>query len=633
MHHFPRIMSLKGHWDDHTRWLNRFPGKLFRLICMAVLTVAIAIGGVPTGIPASWGQLPSLPTPTTTPRQSTTSPPDNVQRLGSIEVTTVQFDGENLFKIASPTVRDRTNPGNVVPVEVRAEQIEANLERVIQDDLSVSRRGINATTNYELETLEVYPSTLNGANVIFVKDARHPEPLQILTVTQADADYYGLPLTDTTEYMRDRINSELRESLAERSAETLEEKFERSLLILVGMVIASLVLWLGQTHLRARERSLTTQLKTATTPTEAEMAGEGSQSVRANLRQQFSWQRRLAILAFFRWLLLGGIAVIWIMGTSIILAKFPWTRQLGTQVQSIPLKLILVWFVVGLLNRLSDTGLAYLAKVWHEHYFFGDGDTQRKSSRISTAINALQGLKTFLIAIIGITWALGVIGLPIGSVLAIGGIIAFAISLGFQNLVKDVVNGFLILLEDQYAIGDVIAIGTESGLVENVNLRITQLRNGEGQLITIPNSSIVQVRNLTRTWSRVDFAIDLAYDTDIDSALDVLRQVGDQLYAEPEWRDRILESPTVLGVDQLSHMGMQVRIWIKTQPGQQWLVGREFRRRVRVALAQHGIEIGKPQQDLWQKQSPLDLDEGQGGDRDGHESGSRNDGKHLRTEN
>jgi small conductance mechanosensitive channel len=147
------------------------------------------------------------------------------------------------------------------------------------------------------------------------------------------------------------------------------------------------------------------------------------------------------------------------------------------------------------------------------------------------------------------------------------------------------------LIEDQYAVGDVIQIGNKSGLVENLNLRVTQLRNGEGQLITIPNSNITDVSNLTRLWSRIDFSIVIAYENDPKKVLDILKEVSQQLYREPEWRERLPEPPQVLGIDDLSHTGMLMRVWIKTAPMEQWSVGREFRLRVRQAFEANNIQI------------------------------------------
>ncbi|MGL5833705.1 MAG: mechanosensitive ion channel family protein [Waterburya sp.] len=235
--------------------------------------------------------------------------------------------------------------------------------------------------------------------------------------------------------------------------------------------------------------------------------------------------------------------------------------------------------------------------------FFTIADAQRKSLRISTTISAIKGLKTFVIWAIAIGWVLQSLGVPIGSVLAGGAIIAFALSLGFQNLVKDLINGCLILWEDHYGIGDVVVIvntsgGKTAGFVENMNLRVTQLRNEEGRLITIPNSAIAQVENLTRIWSRVDFTIEVAYKTNLKIVLALLQEIAQQMYNDPQWRNCLLGLPEVLGVDNLAHTGMTIRVWIKTQPLQQWAVGREFRLRVRLAFEEYDIQIGIPQQTI-----------------------------------
>nr|WP_277876660.1 MULTISPECIES: mechanosensitive ion channel family protein [unclassified Leptolyngbya] len=215
--------------------------------------------------------------------------------------------------------------------------------------------------------------------------------------------------------------------------------------------------------------------------------------------------------------------------------------------------------------------------------------------RSTTIAEALKGLITFVLVMVGIIWTLDLFSVPTSSILAGGAVIGLAISFGSQSLIKDLVNGCLILVEDQFAVGDVIQIDQQSGLVENLNLRVTQLRNSEGHLITIPNSTIANVCNLTRLWSRIDFSIVVAYENDPKRVLDVLKQVSQQMYDDPQWRDRIPELPEVLGIDDLSHTGMLVRVWIKTAPMEQWSVGREFRLRVRQAFEANQIQIGKPQ--------------------------------------
>ncbi len=173
---------------------------------------------------------------------------------------------------------------------------------------------------------------------------------------------------------------------------------------------------------------------------------------------------------------------------------------------------------------------------------------------------------------------------------------------------KDLVNGFLILLEDQYAIGDFITTSTAAGIVENLNLRVTQVRGPDGRLITLPNSLIEQVDNLSRTWSRVDLTIDVAYDTDIDHALRVVRHVAHTLAADPLWQQDILNPTEMVGVEAVTHAGISIRIWIRTRPLQQFPVAREYRRRLRLAFEQEGITIGVPQQVFMER----DLNQGKG---------------------
>jgi small conductance mechanosensitive channel len=180
------------------------------------------------------------------------------------------------------------------------------------------------------------------------------------------------------------------------------------------------------------------------------------------------------------------------------------------------------------------------------------------------------------------------------SLLAFGAVAALALSFAAQSLVKDLVNGFLILLEDQYAIGDLVTTGTTTGIVENLNLRITQIRGEDGRLVTLPNSLIAQVENLSRTWSRANLLIDVAYGTNVDEALWVVHETAHVMANDPEWRSAILNPVEMLGVEAMSHAGLTLLIWIRTRPLKQFLVAREFRRRLRIAFDQAGIAIGVP---------------------------------------
>ena len=145
-------------------------------------------------------------------------------------------------------------------------------------------------------------------------------------------------------------------------------------------------------------------------------------------------------------------------------------------------------------------------------------------------------------------------------------------------------------------------MGDFSGLVENINLRITQLRDAEGRLITIPNSEITIVANHSNQWSRADVSIPISYDTDIDKAIAIIDRLGAEMMSDQKWQRIIWESPQILGVESFSDRGIIIRVWIKTEPLKQWEVAREFRRRVKIAFEQAGMPIPLPQQQIWLEQ-------------------------------
>lgn len=538
-------------------------------------------------------------------------PPADVRRFGSIEVTWVNspLDNKRLFEIASPTVSDRS-PGagsENIPVEERVGEIEAKLSRAFLNIL-------------DQDTLSIQVAELNGATVIGVTDQDYTRPLIITTVTDIDADYYGKPIDELADEWRgiiiDEFNRKFEEFSGDALVNTLRNNFE-ILLALIALTIVSAVL---KRLISKRQKVLKHQKRDLNIPPQdqedlvdpqenasADAEDERSDAALVQQREQFldglkqthNLDRRLAFWGSLQWIFFWGVVLAWCIGIFVILRRIPYAARLSGGALAIPLQLLTIWFFTGLAVRLSHRIIERLSTNWQEQEvieFLNLGDAQRRKLRISTIAGATKGLITILILLVAILSVLTTLGVPAGSVLAIGGLFGFALSFGSQNLVKDFVNGFLILAEDQYAIGDVIDVGSASGLVENLNLRVTQLRSGDGELVTIPNSAITEVKNATRSWSRVNFSIEVSYESDPEQALSVLREVAQTIYEEPDWQDKILAPPDVLGIDSVSHSGMTITTWIKTAPLQQWAVGREFRLRVREALEDHGINIGIPRQ-------------------------------------
>jgi small conductance mechanosensitive channel len=179
----------------------------------------------------------------------------------------------------------------------------------------------------------------------------------------------------------------------------------------------------------------------------------------------------------------------------------------------------------------------------------------------------------------------------IGPLLASVSVVGLAISFGAQSLVKDIISGTFILIEGQFGIGDVIKIGETGGLVEKMTLRSTVLRDLNGAVHIIPNGEIKQVSNLTKSWSRAVLDISIAYAEDVDHIIDLLRRTCADFEADPHWGPLLLESPEVLGVENLTETGVTVRMIAKTLPLKQWEVSRELRRRIKKRFDEESIQL------------------------------------------
>ena len=529
-------------------------------------------------------------------------PPEGVVRYGNVEAITVEspLSDTTLFTIASPTVYDRSPDavGDRQTVEQRAEEIQAKLLLLIQRPM-------------DSESLVFEVSQLNNVAVIDVKDNQFPRPLVLLSVTEFDADFNGQPIDELADQWRGILEDELRNGLKK-----LPDDQRRVNHILLGLLLLTTGLVALKYGLSKRQKPLRRQkkaLRAAAAPEpDTVPGGEPAATLDApavqartafvqRLQQVFTLDRQLAALDFLQWLLFWLMMLAWYSGFLWVAGVSPYLIRNQFKFLDVLLSLLLIWFLTGLAIRVSRhlIDIDIVIHRWNPFNrvdFLDFGDAQRHELRSSTIAGAAKGLVTIAIALFGLLSALNEMGLPTASVVAIGSLAGLAITFGSQNLIKDLVNGFFILAEDQYAIGDVIDLGSQTtGLVENLNMRVTQIRSGKGELITIPNSAITQVRNLTRSWSRVEFAIDVAYHTNPDQALAVLRAVAHGLYTDPAWHDKILAEPTVLGIDSVSHSGITITTWIQTEPAQQWTVGRELRLRVRNALEANGIEIGIPQ--------------------------------------
>jgi small-conductance mechanosensitive channel len=197
------------------------------------------------------------------------------------------------------------------------------------------------------------------------------------------------------------------------------------------------------------------------------------------------------------------------------------------------------------------------------------------------------------------------LGFDIGPILAGAGILGLAVGFGSQSLVKDIVSGFFLIMENQIRIGDVVKIANVSGQVEKMTLRIVILRDIEGIVHAIPNGEITTVSNMTYGWSRALIDIDVAYKEDIDKVMEVLKQIGDNLVHDEKFDKMITDDPIILGVDSLGESGVSIRVLFKTIPQKQWEVAREYKRRVKNEFSRLGIEIPFPHKTVYLRQEAI----------------------------
>ena len=247
--------------------------------------------------------------------------------------------------------------------------------------------------------------------------------------------------------------------------------------------------------------------------------------------------------------------------------------------------LILTWLALRLAKRFS-AGLIRLIIRKKE-----DEEFQKRTTTLGNIVR--YALISIIVAISGIT-VLREVGIDTGPILATAGIGGLAIGFGAQSLVKDVISGFFILMEDQIRVGDVVEIGGKSGSVEKISLKTTVLRDLAGNVHYVPNGQISVVTNMTKEYSRYVFEIGVAYKEDVDEVMEIIKKIDEEMRHDPEFKDDILEPIEVLGVDQFADSAVIIKARTTTLPIKQWRVAREFNRRIKKRFDELKIEIPFP---------------------------------------
>lgn len=236
-------------------------------------------------------------------------------------------------------------------------------------------------------------------------------------------------------------------------------------------------------------------------------------------------------------------------------------------------------------------------------------DTLEAEKRINTLINIIYAILRIVLLGILIMIVMVKFGVNIGPLLASVGILGLAVGFGAQELVRDYISGFFILLENQVRTGDVAIINGTGGLVESIEMRTITLRDVSGTTHIFQNGKINTLSNMTKEWSAIVLNIGVAYKEDVDKVMRIMKEVGDDLKNDPDFSERIIEPIEVMGLDDFADSALVIRARIKTKPIQQWSTGREYRKRLKKAFDKNNIEIPFPHTTVYwgEEINPLNL--------------------------
>ena len=274
--------------------------------------------------------------------------------------------------------------------------------------------------------------------------------------------------------------------------------------------------------------------------------------------------------------------------------------------------LVLSWVLVRITRRqIPRTAKAYTAAREADDARNGRQDLskdqqvsralrlERSRQRAQTLGSVVASLLAGLIWFVAFLLILDQFGVSLAPLLAGAGVVGIALGFGAQQMVKDFLAGVFIVMEDQYGVGDIVDLGEANGTVERVSLRVTRLRDINGVVWYVPNGEIRRVGNSSKLWSTALLDIDVSYETDLDHAGLLLKTVADELWQEQNEKLTIITEPEFVGIQSFGADGITLRLSARTEPAEQWAVGRELRRRIKLAFDEAGIDIPFPQRDIW----------------------------------
>jgi small-conductance mechanosensitive channel len=258
----------------------------------------------------------------------------------------------------------------------------------------------------------------------------------------------------------------------------------------------------------------------------------------------------------------------------------------------IPILVIIV--LACLINKLAQIIIPIIIQRFMKIRGKGKKAIEEVNKRASTLSGFSMNAVSVLLILLSLFMILSEIGIDIGPLLAGAGVLGLALGIGAQKLIGDLINGIFIVLEDYYGKGDVVRLANIAGVVEDVNIRRTVLRDLDGIVHIIPNSEVQIASNFTKHWARVNLNISVGYGEDLDKAIEVINKVGNELAGDKYFKPMLISPPQVLRVDNLGDSGIEIKIIGDTKPMKQWEITGELRKRLKKAFDEAGIEIPWP---------------------------------------
>ncbi|HUA09560.1 MAG TPA: mechanosensitive ion channel family protein [Candidatus Acidoferrales bacterium] len=462
--------------------------------------------------------------------------PTPTPRASLFATAPVVIDGAVVLRVtalASP-------PPGAMPIESRLFLIDGAIAQLLAVDPE------NNETIYSPASLKIGIDQEGNEYALVATDDRHRSPLPVLTVTEDDARRNGTTPKELATQWQAMLQQAVRQALERRQP----EEIHRSLSLIAYGAAALLVLTIAGLAATIARR------------------GKG-------------------LAAFIPWIL----ALAWAAAITYALLLFPQTVRFGQSILRAGVRVVAIWAVAIVVDRVLAIAIRQAVKAWAS---IGAPSSQQARAllRVPTMSRALAGFERVIVYFIAALLTLSALNIPIASVVTIGGIAALAIGFAAQSLVRDFLNGLLVLFEDQYVVGDYIMIGEFNGIVEHLTLRVVQIRDSKGNLITIPHSSVTQVVNSSRNWSRIDYQIAVDAATDLRKAIETLRSTLESLSEDETWRDAVIDPVEWIGVESISRGGVVLRCVIRTEPLRQFELRREINLRVAAAFAKAGISLG-----------------------------------------